>query len=106
MTEAIGWLASAILLATLVRQVVVQWRSGSTEGVSSWLFVGQLSASAGFAFYSWLLQNWVFLTTNSALCVTAIAGQLIYRRNRRLPSAARTPCPPPSSRNPHGQEVR
>jgi MtN3 and saliva related transmembrane protein len=81
--EAIGWLASAMLLATLVRQVVVQWRSGSTEGVSSWLFVGQLSASAGFALYSWLLQNWVFLTTNSALCLTAIAGQLIYRRNRR-----------------------
>lgn len=83
MAEAIGWLASAVLLATLLRQVLVQWRSGSTEGVSSWLFIGQLTASAGFALYSWLLQNWVFLTTNSALCLTAIAGQLIYRRNRR-----------------------
>lgn len=83
MTEAIGWLASAVLFATLLRQVWVQWRSGSTEGVSSWLFVGQLSASAGFALYSWLLQNGVFLVTNLVLCATAIAGQLIYRRNRR-----------------------
>ena len=106
MADAIGWLASAVLLATLARQVIVQWRSGSIEGVSSWLFVGQLSASAGFALYSWLLQNWVFLTTNSALCLTAIAGQLIYRRNRRLSSAADAPRPSQPPRNGHGQEAR
>ena len=88
MVEAVGWLASAVLLATLARQVWVQWRSRSTEGVSSWLFVGQLTASAGFALYSWLLRNHVFLLTNSVLCLTAIAGQLIYRRNRRLAPAS------------------
>ena len=91
MADAIGWLASAVLLATLVRQVWVQWHSRSTEGVSSWLFVGQLSASVGFALYSWMLHNTVFLITNLALCTTAIAGQLIYRRNRRLAVARNTP---------------
>lgn len=36
----LGWGASAVLLATLGRQVLVQWRERSTEGVSSWLFRG------------------------------------------------------------------
>ena len=47
-TELIGWASSAILLATLVRQVRKQWREGTSEGVSRWLFVGQTAASAGF----------------------------------------------------------
>jgi len=83
----IGWAASAVLLATLIRQVVVQWRERSTDGVSSWLFVGQLTASVGFLIYSWLVANWVFVFTNSALLLTAIAGQVIYRRNVRLEKA-------------------
>ena len=80
----IGWAASAVLLATLIRQVVVQWRERSTDGVSSWLFVGQLTASTGFTLYSWMVDNWVFVVTNIALLITAIAGQLIYRRNVRV----------------------
>jgi MtN3 and saliva related transmembrane protein len=80
----LGWGASAILLATLLRQVFVQWRERSTQGVSSWLFVGQISASVGFVLYSWLVDNRVFVVTNSAILLTAIAGQLIYRRNARL----------------------
>jgi hypothetical protein len=80
--ELIGWLSSLILLATLARQVYSQWRSGSAAGVSRWLFVGQLAASTGFALYSWLLGNWVFLVTNVALLVTAIAGEIIYLANR------------------------
>lgn len=82
--ELIGWAASAILIATLARQVVTQWRSRSTEGVSHWLFIGQLCASIGFTIYSALLGNGVFVFTNSVLLLTAIAGQLIYRRNRRI----------------------
>ena len=58
LADGIGWGASAILLATLARQILVQWRERSTEGVSSLLFVGQLSASLGFTVYSWMLQNW------------------------------------------------
>lgn len=80
----IGWGASAVLMATLVRQVVVQWRERSTEGVSSLLFVGQLVASTGFAIYSWMVQNWVFVVTNVFLLLVGITGQLVYRRNVRL----------------------
>lgn len=86
-TDWVGWAASAVLIATLVRQVVVQWKQRSVEGVSSWLFVGQLTASVGFTVYSWLVGNAVFVFTNSVLLLTAITGQLIYRRNRRLADA-------------------
>jgi len=80
----LGWGASAILLATLLRQVYKEWRERSTVGVSSWLFVGQITASLGFVAYSWLVGNRVFVVTNTAILLTAIAGQLIYRRNVRL----------------------
>lgn len=94
-TEIVGWTASGILLLTLVRQVYSQWRSGQVQGISGWLFIGQLAASCGFALYSWLLQNWVFLVTNVALILTAVAGELIYLRNRRrhegAPSLAGAP---------------
>jgi uncharacterized protein with PQ loop repeat len=82
--DMVGWAASAILIATLARQVITQWRSRSTEGVSHWLFIGQLCASVLFTIYSWMLDNVVFVFTNSVLLLTAIAGQLIYRRNRRI----------------------
>ncbi len=80
----IGWAASAILLATLIRQVYTQWREHSTKGVSRWLFIGQLTASTGFLIYSFLLDNWVFVFTNAALLVTALVGQWIYARNTKL----------------------
>jgi uncharacterized protein with PQ loop repeat len=83
----LGWGASAVLLATLGRQVWVQWRERSTEGLSSWLFVGQLVASSGFALYSWLIGNWVFVVTNIMLLATALLGQWIFSRNRRLEGA-------------------
>jgi uncharacterized protein with PQ loop repeat len=88
-TEIVGWASSGILLATLVRQVITQWRSRATSGVSRWLFIGQLAASVGFAIYSWLLGNWVFLVTNIALVLTALAGEAIYLRNRRRSVPAR-----------------
>src|SRR5688572_7726834 len=55
--EAVGWLSSALLVATLVHQVRKQWKSGHSEGVSRWLFIGQLAASVGFVVYSALLKN-------------------------------------------------
>lgn len=82
-TEIIGWAATAILLATIGRQVYTQWREGSTQGVSGWLFIGQLAASTGFLIYSALLSNWVFVVSNAMLLLTAALGQVIYRRNRR-----------------------
>lgn len=78
-TDLIGWLASGILLLTLIRQVVKQARTES-EGVSTWLFIGQATASALFVVYAFLLGNWVFIFTNSALLVTALVGQWLTRR--------------------------
>jgi len=80
-TEAIGWTAAAILLLTIGRQVYTQWRDGSTQGVSRWLFIGQLAASTGFIVYSWLVGNWVFVVTNVLMLATAAVGQWIYLRN-------------------------
>ena len=76
-TDLIGWAASAILIATLGRQVYTQWRERSTEGVSRWLFIGQMCASVGFVVYSWLLDNGVFVFTNAGLLLKGVVGQLI-----------------------------
>jgi MtN3 and saliva related transmembrane protein len=81
--EWIGWLSSALLLATLMRQVYTQWRSRSDAGVSRWLFVGQVTASLGFTIYSVLVHNRVYIASNIAILATAIAGELIYLRNRK-----------------------
>ncbi len=83
LADVIGWSAAAILLATLARQVYAQWRSGTSVGVSRWLFIGQLAASTGFVAYSWLLGSCVFVVTNLLILVTAIIGQLVYLANAR-----------------------
>ena len=78
MIELLGWTSSVILLLTLVKQVHKQWRDGTSEGVSRWLFTGQLAASLGFLVYSYLVGNWVFVVTNGLLTVNNIAGIAIY----------------------------
>ncbi len=88
MIDLVGWASSAVLLATLARQVRKQWREGSAEGVSRWLFVGQTTASVGFTVYSLLLRNWVFAVTNALILLNAIAGLVISRRIRRRPRPA------------------
>jgi uncharacterized protein with PQ loop repeat len=90
-TELIGWGSSLLLLATLVRQVYKQWKEGTAEGVSKWLFVGQLAASVGFMIYSYLVGNWVFTITNGLLTLNNIAGIYMYfhfRRRARNPQEA------------------
>lgn len=82
MVDAIGWVASGILLITLVRQIIKQSRSDG-EGVSTWLFLGQATASGLFVVYSALLGNWIFIVTNSALLLTSLIGQWLTRRQRR-----------------------
>jgi MtN3 and saliva related transmembrane protein len=82
-TDVIGWTSTAVLLATIGRQVFSQWRSNATAGVSRWLFVGQISASVGFTIYSYLLHNWVFLFSNVAMIMTASVGESIYISNRK-----------------------
>lgn len=83
MIELLGWGSSAILLATLIRQVYTQWRSGATAGLSKWLFIGQCTASVGYTVYSFLLHNWVYFSSNIAILATAIVGESLYLRNRR-----------------------
>jgi hypothetical protein len=83
MPDLVGWIASAILLATLARQTWRQWREPDPRGVSRWLFVGQIAASVGFVAYSWMLRNWVFIVTNTLMLLTAIIGQIALSRARR-----------------------
>jgi MtN3 and saliva related transmembrane protein len=78
MTEIIGWASSIILLATLVKQVYKQWKEGTAEGVSKWLFIGQVLSSIGFTVYSYKLGNWVFTVTNSFLLINNIFGVVAY----------------------------
>jgi uncharacterized protein with PQ loop repeat len=84
-TEFIGWTAAIIPLATIGRQVYSQWRSRSSQGVSKWLFTGQIAASIGFVIYSWLLGNRVFVVTNVLILFTSLLGQWIYFSNKRTP---------------------
>lgn len=83
MTEAVGWVSSLILVLTIAKQVYKQWQEGSSEGVSKWLFVGQMAASLGFTIYSWLVSNWVFVATNAVMFVNGLLGLLIVLHHRR-----------------------
>ena len=85
--DLIGWLASAILIATLARQTWRQWREPDPRGVSHWLFAGQMAASIGFIAYSWLLHNWVFIVTNTLILITAAIGQWVFLRAQRRVAA-------------------
>lgn len=89
--QAIGWLSSLILVATIAKQIYKQWREGASEGVSPWLFIGQMAASGGFALYSWLVKDWVFIATNSLMLANGLLGYVILVRNRRR--ARRRPDP-------------
>jgi MtN3 and saliva related transmembrane protein len=82
MTELIGWFAAIVLLSTIGRQVYTQWRNGTSQGLSRWLFIGQMTASIAFIVYSWLLGNWVFVVTNAMMLVTAAIGQWVYVANK------------------------
>ena len=83
-TEVVGWASSIILLLTISKQIYKQWQDGSSEGVSKWLFIGQVAASIGFTIYSWMVKNWVFVITNALMLVSAFVGLSItfYHRSR------------------------
>jgi uncharacterized protein with PQ loop repeat len=82
-TELIGWCSSFILVLTIARQVYKQWQEGTSEGVSKWLFIGQMSASLGFTIYSWLVNNWVFVVTNLVMLISGLIGFCIVLRHRK-----------------------
>ena len=90
MTEAVGWISSFILVLTIAKQVHKQWQEGTSEGVSKWLFIGQLAASLGFTIYSWLVQNWVFVVTNALMLLNGLAGLYIVFHHRRREARQKT----------------
>ena len=99
LADLTGWISALILILTISRQVYKQWRSRSTAGVSSWLFIGQLAASTGFVIYSFLVENWVFVATNIFMLLTAVVGQLIYLANRRREERKHNLAPNTAQRN-------
>ncbi len=78
--EIVGWASSLILLAVLIKQVHKQWKDRTSEGISSWLFLGQLAASVGFTIYSVITGSWVFAFTNAALTINNVIGIWLYFR--------------------------
>jgi MtN3 and saliva related transmembrane protein len=83
MQHVVGWAASGILLATIASQVYRQWKERTSKGVSRWLFIGQIAASAGFVVYSWMVKNTVFIVTNILMLLSAVMGLVIVLRHRR-----------------------
>ena len=92
LTEMIGWSSSVILVLTIAKQIYKQWQEESSEGVSKWLFIGQIAASVGFTIYSWQVGNWVFVVTNSLLLLSALVGLGITLHNRRRSSSQTKSC--------------
>ena len=80
MIEVIGWVSSFVLLLTLIRQVKKQWEDKTSEGLSKWLFIGQLVASVGLRSIAILSANWVFTVTNGLLTINNIIGIYLYFR--------------------------
>lgn len=85
--DLIGWFASLVLVITIAYQVLSQWRSGTSKGVSRWLFVGQFIASASFTVYAALVGNTVFIVTNSMLALSACVGLGVWVVHRRAGDA-------------------
>ena len=83
MVEALGWDSSGILVLTIGHQVYKQWHEGTSKGVSTWLFIGQLAASLGFTIYSVMIHSWVFVITNGLMVLNGLLGYAITVRHRR-----------------------
>lgn len=94
-TEIIGWTSSVILVLTIAKQVYKQWQEGRSEGVSKWLFIGQIAASVGFTAYSIAVHNWVFVVTNALMLLNGLVGYGITLRHRRRSQRSQADAQPP-----------
>jgi uncharacterized protein with PQ loop repeat len=83
MTQLLGWSASAILVLTIASQIFRQYKSGTSKGVSTWLFIGQSIASLGFTIYSALVGDKVFIFTNALMLLSALVGLSLVLHHRR-----------------------
>lgn len=91
--DLIGYASSTVLLMTIGSQIHTQCKSGTSRGVSPWLFVGQLAASAGFVVYSALIHDTVFVITNSCLVLAAGIGICIVTYHRHKEQHDKRPGP-------------
>ena len=98
--DALGWTSSAILVATISKQVWRQWTAGTSEGVSKWLFIGQIAASIGFTIYSVLVGNPIFIATNALMLIAAFIGLtlLFHHRRREQKTSGSSTRPSPRAR--------
>lgn len=82
--DVIGWAASIVLLVTVVAQIVKQWKSRSSRGVSAWLFVGEIVSALLFLWYAITIHNAVYTTTNTLMVVASLVGLgiLVWHRRR------------------------
>ena len=92
--EIVGWVSSLVLVATIAKQVHRQWSAGTSEGVSKYLFLGQIAASTGFTIYSAIVGNIVFIATNAAMLAAALVGLVILFLHRRRESGVASSFPP------------
>lgn len=83
MKDAIGWAASIVVLVTLVAQIVKQWKSDSSRGVSPWLFVGEIASALLFLWYAVTIHNAVYITTNTLMAIASCLGLGILIAHRR-----------------------
>jgi uncharacterized protein with PQ loop repeat len=93
MEQIIGFASSFILLLTIGKQVYKQWSDGTSEGVSKFLFLGQITASVGFLIYSIMKNDMVFIVTNALMVVNSLVGIaiLFHHRRRERKSAGQKP---------------
>lgn len=78
----LGWLSSFILLVTIIKQIHTQWKSGTGQGVSPYLFIGQAIATSGFIIYSNMVGSTVFVVTNSVMLLGHVLGMYITWRQK------------------------
>lgn len=81
--DIIGWTASVFLVLTLSAQALSQWRQGHSDGLSPWLFIGMFAAGVTFAVYSVLVENTVFIVTNTLSATAAATGFAIMCHHRK-----------------------
>lgn len=85
----VGIASASTLVVTLFWQLRSQWKKGTSEGVSRYLFVGQLCASSGFAIYSVMIGDPVFVVTNVATGLAAVLGLWMTIAMRRRARSTR-----------------
>ena len=104
--DLLGLVATAILVATLTGQTIKQWREGATRGIARWFFLGQVTASVCFIAYSLLIHSRLFALANTLVLLSALAGYIVLRLNRRRAlrqSQAQPPAHRPKVRQPEAE---